>query len=176
MTKALIIVDYENEWIDKSSEYYVGDISKKLTKLNKLIKFCREKNIPIIFTTHIEPDSKTAFAEGTKRVEIIEKLDFQPKKDILIKKNKISPFFKTRLEQILRKLNVEELIITGILTNLCVRSCVSDAYDRGYRITVIKDTCVAFSDEIQKFTFKDLKNTRPEIEFLTVNEFIKKNS
>jgi len=175
MRKALIIVDYENEWINKNSEYYVGDISKKITKLNKLIKFCRKKSIPIIFTTHVEPGSRTAFAEGTERVEIIKELDFQPKKDILIKKNKISPFFKTKLEQILRKLNVKELIITGILTNLCVRSCVSDAYDRDYRIIVIKDTCVAFSDKIQKFTFRDLKDTRPEIEFLTVNEFVKKN-
>jgi nicotinamidase-related amidase len=176
MTKVLIIVDYENEWIDKNSKYYVGDISEKINKLNKLIKFCREKSIPIIFTTHIEPESKTAFAENTERVEIIKDVDFQSGKDILIKKNKISPFFKTELEERLKELNADELIITGILTNLCVRSCISDAYDRDYKITVITDTCVAFSDDVQEFTFKDLKNTRPEIEFVTVGEFIKKNS
>ena len=103
-------------------------------------------------------------------------MTFDQKKDILIKKNKISPFFKTELDEKLKKLNADELIITGILTNLCVRSCISDAYDRDYKITVITDTCVAFSNDIQEFTFEDLKNTRSELNFLTVDEFIKKNS
>jgi len=41
-----------------------------------------------------------------------------------------------------------------------------------FDITVIKDCCVAFDDEIQEFTFRDLKATREEIEFLNLNEFI----
>ena len=40
---------------------------------------------------------------------------------------------------------------------------------------IITDTCVAFSKEIHDFTLKDLKETRPEIKFTTLNEFIKIN-
>jgi len=93
------------------------------------------------------------------------------KKDILIKKNKISPFFKTQLESKLKELKADKLVVTGILTNLCVRSLVSDAYDRDYEIKVITDTCVAFDEETHNFTIKDLKETREEIHFLTSEEF-----
>ena len=176
MKKALIAIDYVNEWTDKNSDYYVGNISDKIEKLNKLIEFCRQREVPIIFTRHIEPESKTAFVKGTDNVKIIKGINYQKDKDTLITKNKISPFYNTELGTKLKELKSNELIITGILTNLCVRSCISDAYDRDYKITVISDTCVAFTKEAHEYTFKDLKDTRPEIEFLTVDEFIKKNS
>jgi len=89
---------------------------------------------------------------------------------VLITKNKISPFYKTNLDKVLRGIN--KIVICGILTNLCVRSLVQDAYDRNFEIKVIKDCCVSFDDETQEFTFKDLKATREEIEFLNLDEFI----
>jgi len=169
--KALIIIDYQNEWIDKESEYYLGDIYKKIQKLNKLMADCRDKNIPIIFITHEDIESEKAFKPDTKNTEIMEEVSYKDGEDIWIKKIKISAFYQTKLEEKLKELNVGELIITGILTNLCVRSCISDAYDRDYKITVIVDTCVATSDEMHEFTINDLKETRPEIEFIEADDF-----
>jgi ureidoacrylate peracid hydrolase len=168
-TKALILVDYENEWTDKNSEYYVGDLSELIIRTNKLIDFCRKKNYKIIFTTHIEKESKEAFAPGSKNVEIIKTLDCK-KSDILIRKNKISPFYKTNLEKELKGIN--EIVIAGILTNLCVRSLAQDAYDRDYKITIIDDCCKAFDNKTHNFTLKDLKFTRPEINILNLVKFI----
>jgi len=150
----------------------VGDISEKIKKLNLLIKHCRTKNIPIIFTTHIETDSEKEFKQGTKNVELIDEINFNKEKDFLIKKNKISPFYNTELEKKLKELGITELVVTGILINLCVRSLVSDAYDMDYEIKIITDTCVAFDEETHNFTIKDLKETREEVKFLTSEEFI----
>ena len=168
-SKALICVDFENEWADKSSDYFVGNVSDLIEKTNKLIDFCRKKGYKIIFTLHVEKDSNSAFAPNTKNVEIIKELHKQ-NSDVLITKNKISPFYKTNLDKVLRGIN--KIVICGILTNLCVRSLVQDAYDRNFEIKVIKDCCVSFDDETQEFTFKDLKATREEIEFLNLDEFI----
>lgn len=172
MGKALLIVDYQNEWIDEESEYYVGDISEQIKAANKLIAFCRENDIPIIFTTHIEPESEKEFKKGTKAVEIIKDIDFDKEKDTIIEKNAISPFYDTELEDKLEELDADELIIAGILTNLCVRSAVSDAYDRGLEIKLISDACAAMSEDVQEFTLMDLEETRPEIEIMTADEFI----
>jgi len=168
-SKALILVDFEKEWTDKSSDYFVGDISDVVEKTNKLINYCRKNDYKIIFTTHIEKDSDEAFAENSENVEIIDEINKQDS-DVLIKKNKISPFFKTDLDKHLE--GIDDIVIAGILTNLCVRSLAQDAYDRDFKITIIKDCCRAFDVETHEFTLKDLKATREEIEFLNLNEFI----
>lgn len=168
--KALILADFEKEWTDKSSDYFVGDVSELIKKTNKLIDYCRQNGYKIIFTTHIEKDSNEAFAENSESVEIIDEIHKEDS-DLLIKKNKISPFFKTNLDKHLQGVN--KIVTCGILTNLCGRSLIQDAYDRDFDITVIKDCCVAFDPETQKFTFKDLKSTREDIKFLNVNEFTK---
>ncbi|MSS74051.1 cysteine hydrolase [Candidatus Pacearchaeota archaeon] len=169
-SKALILVDFENEWTDKSSDYFVGDISDLIKKTNKLLDYCRKNGYKIIFTTHIEKDSNSAFVQDSKNVEIIKELHKQ-NSDVLITKNKISPFYKTNLEKELKEIN--EIVICGILTNLCVRSLAQDAYDRDFKITIIKDCCRAFDEETHEFTLKDLKATREEIEFLNLNKFIR---
>ncbi|OGD67846.1 hypothetical protein A2Z61_01500 [Candidatus Campbellbacteria bacterium RIFCSPLOWO2_02_35_12] len=168
-SKALILVDFEKEWTNKSSDYFVGDISDVVEKTNKLIDYCRKNDYKIIFTTHIEKDSDEAFAENSDNVEIIDEINKQDS-DVLIKKNKISPFFKTDLDKHLE--GIDEIVIAGILTNLCVRSLAQDAYDRDFKIKIIKDCCRAFDKETHEFTIKDLKATREEIEFLNLNEFI----
>ncbi len=169
-SKALILIDFEKEWTDKSSDYFVGDISDLIERTNKLIDFCRKNNYKIIFTTHIEKDSDGIFAENSENVKIIDEINKQDS-DVLIKKNKISPFYQTDLDKHLEK--IDEIVICGILTNLCVRSLAQDAYDRDFKITIIKDCCRAFDKETHEFTIKDLKETREEIEFLNLNEFVK---
>ena len=169
-SKALICVDFENEWTDKSSDYFIGDISDVIKKTNKLIDFCRKNGYKIVFTTHVEKDSDSAFASNSKNVEIIKELHKQDS-DVLITKNKISPFYKTNLDKELK--GIKEIVICGILTNLCVRSLAQDAYDRDFQITIVKDCCRAFDEETHEFTIKDLKATREEIEFLNLNEFTK---
>lgn len=167
--KALILVDFEKEWTDENSEYFIGDISEVIQRANKLIVFCRKNNYKIIFTRHIEKGSKDAFSKNTENVELVNELNKEDS-DLLITKNKINPFFETDLTKELEE--IDHIIVCGILTNLCVRSLIEDAYDRDFDITVIKDCCVAFDEKTQEFTFKDLKTTREEIEFLNLGEFI----
>jgi nicotinamidase-related amidase len=169
MAKALILVDFENEWLDKKSDYFIGDISEVLKRTNQLIDFCRKKGYKIIFTTHIEKDSDSEFRENSKNTEVISVLH-KEKKDVLIKKNKISPFYKTTLEKELK--GTKDIIICGILTNLCVRSLAQDAYDREFNVTIVSDCCTAFDKKTHEFTLADLKKTREEIEIKTLKKFM----
>ncbi|MDZ7611884.1 MAG: isochorismatase family cysteine hydrolase [Candidatus Moranbacteria bacterium] len=167
--KALILVDFEKQWIDEKSDYFVGDVSDLIQRTNKLIDYCRQSGYKIIFTRHVEEDSEEEFAPNSENVEIIDGVNKQ-ESDAIITKNKISPFYKTKLEQELE--GVGEMVICGILTNLCVRSLAQDAYDRDFDITIVKDCCKAFDKETHEFTIKDLKKTREEIRFLNVDEFL----
>ncbi|MFH1787560.1 MAG: isochorismatase family cysteine hydrolase [archaeon] len=130
-SKALILVDFEKEWVDSNSDYFVGDISDVIEKTNNLIDFCRKNNYKIIFIQHIEKDSNEAFVKDSENIELIDNLH-KEHSDVIITKNKISSFFKTNLEKELE--GIQEVIICGILTNLCVRSLIEDSYDRSLRL------------------------------------------
>lgn len=168
-SKALILVDFENEWIDENSDYYIGDVSKLIENTNRLIDFCRRQAYKIIFIAHVEADSDGAFAPGSKNVAIIEGLD-KLEGDVVIEKNKISPFYNTSLEDELA--GIDSIVVAGILTNLCVRSTVQDAYDRDFDITVVTDCCQALDRQIHDFTLRDLKETREEVQLVRVEEFV----
>ena len=171
-TKALILVDFEKEWTDKNSEYFVWDTTQLIKNTNKLIDFCRKNNYKIIFIQHIEENSNKEFVPNSKNIEIIDELD-KENADILITKTRISAFYKTDLEKHLE--GIAKIVIAGILTNLCVRSLAQDAYDRDFEITVVKDCCKSFDEETHNFTIKDLKETREEIKFVDVDEFVKED-
>ncbi len=74
MAKALLLVDFEEEWRNTGSDYYLGKFSDKVKKARQLLSACRQKGVTVIFTRHIEPGSTTAFAEGSKNVEILDEL------------------------------------------------------------------------------------------------------
>jgi nicotinamidase-related amidase len=162
--QALILVDFQNEWTDPNSEYCIGnDLKEFISKTNQLIKYARENSFKIIFVRHEEEGYGKIFTPGSKNVELLPNLDFQPT-DTIIVKNRISAFYKTNLESELQ--GIKEIYISGILTNLCVRSLIHDAYDRDFGITVITDCCTTYDSQTHEFTLKDLQNTRPEIHFI----------
>lgn len=168
-TKSLILIDLENEWQDPESDYYVGDLSDYISRINVLIDRCRDAGYKIFFVRHVEKDGTTAFIEGTKNTQLLEGLH-KDDNDIVITKYAISAFYNTDLEKELE--GTADIVIAGILTNLCVRSAVSDAYDRGFTITIVSDCCTAFDAETHEFTLRDLKSTREEIEITDLDNLV----
>ncbi len=163
---ALVLVDYQTEWRDPESEFYVGDLVEIVAKVNFLIDFCKARNYKIIFTKHVQSDTPDHFGINT---QIIPELKLS-EADVIVVKNKISPFYKTEMDQELEW--IKNVFVCGILSNLCVRSFVEEAYDRDMKITVIKNCCAAHTPEKQEYTFADLKDTREEIEFINFEEFV----
>lgn len=109
------------------------------------------------------------FAPGSKNAELFSGLHKEPN-DAVNEKHRISPFYKTNLESEL--MGIKDIIVRGILTNLCVRSTVQDAYDRDFNIKIISDSCVAMNNEVHEFTLKDLKETRPEIDIVSLQQML----
>ena len=92
---ALVLIDFQQEWTNTQSEYYVGDIQEVIAKVNYLMDHCRARGYKIIFTKHREIDSLESFGPETK---IISSLKIN-NEDTVIIKNKISPFYNTSLEK-----------------------------------------------------------------------------
>lgn len=90
--------------------------------------------------------SKDAVLFGTLGHEFYEGVG--PKNDEpRLSKQRFSPFYRTRLDLILKSRGVEELFICGCATNLAVESAAREAFDRDYKVTVLSDLCIAGDNE-----------------------------
>ena len=87
------------------------------------------------------------FKLGTWGTEIHPDLAPQPG-DFDIVKHRVSPFYGTSLEPILRTHGVTHLVMSGVSTNGVVHSGAREAHDRDYACTVLEDCCAgATTDE-----------------------------
>lgn len=164
---ALVIINMQNARIDKSSEYYLWNLDTMIEKINYLIAYAREMGYKVIFINHHEAEG--AFALDNPLSDFIPELAID-KDDVVINKFKVSSFYNTKLESEL--IGVKNLVVCWALTNLCVRMFVEEAYDREYRIALIDDLTVAYSDDLHDITLQDLSDTRTELNILSLEQFV----
>lgn len=85
--------------------------------------------------------------EGSPESELHSDLAALPNEKVILK-HRYSAFYNTDLETVLRCLKIEDLIITGIMTNLCCESTARDAYYRDYRVFFLADGTGSISEEM----------------------------
>ena len=88
----------------------------------------------------LAPDGRQGrfLIRDTWNTEVIEELRPQAE-DVVLYKHRFSGFYRTDLDEILRKLRISDLIFTGCTTSVCVDSTIRDAMFRDYRCVVLAD-------------------------------------
>jgi nicotinamidase-related amidase len=86
--------------------------------------------------------------EGTKWLELMVEND--PDRDYYIRtKKRLSAFYPTDFEFLLRQLDVKNLVITGTFTDACDLSTAFDAANRDFRVVVPRDIVAGYSEEAE---------------------------
>ena len=67
--------------------------------------------------------------------------------EMVFSKKSASVFSTTEIDDVLRRMGIEHLVVTGIVTDGCVELSSRDAADRGYRVTLVSDACSASTPE-----------------------------
>lgn len=78
------------------------------------------------------------------------------KNDLHVVKRRYSGFFQTDLDLTLRDLQIESLVVMGVVTNICVRSTVHDAFFLGYKVVVPQDCVAATGPREQESSLYDI--------------------
>ena len=163
-TSALLLIDFINEIVDVKGKFagkgYPAFVEKHkiLLNVNTTIGKARKKNIPVIFVrVGFSPDYKEwpessplfgaakqfgALQLGTWATEIHESLN-KLDSDYVVTKYRVSAFYATELEVILRKLKTNTLLIGGVATDIAVESAAREAHDRDYKVIILEDLCGA---------------------------------
>jgi biuret amidohydrolase len=66
-------------------------------------------------------------------------------------------FYQTDLESMLRHCAIENLLVAGVTTEVCVNTTVREANDRGYRCIVLADCCASYFPEFHDMGLKMIK-------------------
>ena len=67
--------------------------------------------------------------------------------EIVIDKPGKGAFYATELSDVLQKYGIENLLVCGVTTEVCVNTTVREANDRGYRCVVVSDGCASYFPE-----------------------------
>jgi nicotinamidase-related amidase len=96
------------------------------------------------------------FKLGTWGTETHPELGQRPE-DFDIVKHRVSPFYATSLEAILRAQGVQRIYCSGISTNAVVQATVREGHDRDFAVTVLEDACCGLSTEEHESALKNLQ-------------------
>src|ERR1700704_6142338 len=77
--------------------------------------------------------------------------------EIVIDKPGKGAFYATELDNVLKKYGIENLIVCGVTTEVCVHTTVREANDRGYRCLVPSDCCASYFPEFHEIGLRMIK-------------------
>ena len=88
--------------------------------------------------------------------EIVPELEPEPE-DVVIDKPGKGSFYATDLNLILQNQDIDNLIVTGVTTEVCVHTTIREANDRGYDCLMLEDCVGSYFEEFQRVGVKMIK-------------------
>ncbi|CAN7330929.1 cysteine hydrolase family protein [Mesorhizobium caraganae] len=168
---ALLVIDLQNEYRPGAAWPVVG-YDAVLANAARLIAAARAAGITVIHAqAWVKPEERAGYARqeeilteefrsavaGSEGADICAEVAALPG-DIVIHKHWPSAFRRTDLSQRLADLKIENLIVTGVLTDSCVTESVFDAVYQGFRVWVVKDACGSMSEAMHRTGMLDMAN------------------
>jgi len=152
-----------NDFVLDGAPLKVPGIEKIIGSIKREIEKAKSEGYPVIYLCDSHDKNDREFKmfpphaiKNTEGSKIIEELKPQGN-DIIIRKSTFSGFFNTDLEEILGKLSVGRLIVTGDVTNICVLYTVADAVMRRYEVDVVKDAVIGLNSRDHKFALEQME-------------------
>jgi nicotinamidase-related amidase len=157
-SRALIVIDIQNDYFSGGA-FPLWRANETLAAIEVAVGRAQRLGIPVILVQHVVPPRPGVapfFTEGTSGVEIHPHLlATAPGAPVVIKAFADS-FYKTTLDETLRGLGAQELLICGMMTQNCVtHTAISKAAER-YKVSVFSDCSTTVDAMIHNFALRAL--------------------
>jgi ureidoacrylate peracid hydrolase len=172
----LLVVDVQNDfladggWFAKHGQELTG-MRAAVEKVDRFIGVARAAGVRPIFIQAIYDEkwlSKPMLErhalvgldsahcqEGTWGAEFYV-VKPEPDDDVIVK-HRYSAFVGTELDPLLRAQGVENLVLVGVTSNVCVESTARDGYMRDYHIVMVEDCTAGYSEELHQATLANIR-------------------
>ncbi len=178
---AILVIDMLNDFANEKGALYCPGAARITKNLQELLKWARDRKaegkddvqIVHIQEAHREDDADFRVrprhaVRGTWGSDFIEEL-YPEKGEYIVPKRRHSGFAYTDLDLYLREENIDTVVVTGVWTNVCVRSTATDALARAYKVITLSDGCDSKTEEMHEYGLKDLSIFS---KVMTIDEYI----
>jgi ureidoacrylate peracid hydrolase len=179
MNRALLVVDMQNGFCHPQGSFArigMGLEGAEAAVRNAAVAVAQARRaaLPVVFTRHLyrpgRPDEGRALKQnspamagidglkaGSWDAEVVDELGWGPG-DLTVDKVRFDAFQWTSLEPLLRGLGVAELVVCGVVTNLCVETTVRSAFMRDFPVTLLADCCAAKTRRLHELSLEVLSS------------------
>lgn len=148
-TTAVLVVDMINEFLEDGGLMVLASGRVLYQPIQQLVDAAHAAGTTVVWLRDqhdnaSDPEFRKRIVhclQGTWGTQVVDALQPGPD-DIILPKHTYSGFFRTPLHDILQQRGITTLIITGVVTNICVRSTTHDAFFLGYDV-LVPEQCVA---------------------------------
>lgn len=138
MKQGLLIIDVQRDYFP-GGKIPLHQPEAALQNINQLETYFLQKNWPIIYIQHVNYRINASFFKPfTQGVKLHPQLQLKTA-SVIVKKLYPNSFHKTQLEGLLKELRVTQLVITGMMTHMCVDSTTRASCELGFQPIVISD-------------------------------------
>jgi nicotinamidase-related amidase len=177
MNRALIVVDMQNGFCHPDGSFARMDMGlegadEAVRNAARAITQARRAGIPVIFTRHVYRPGRAdegralkanspalagldGLAAGSWDAQVLAELGCGPD-DLIVDKVRFDAFQWTSLEPLLRGLGVEEVVVCGVITNICVETTVRSAFMRDFPVILLADCCAAKTRRLHELSLEVL--------------------
>ncbi|MGO3699467.1 MULTISPECIES: cysteine hydrolase family protein [Halomonas] len=149
--RAIIVVDIQNEYFP-GGKLLLNGIEEAATNAANVIEHARSANDLVVYFQHESADPDIPFfTPGTQGVAIHPIVAPLGEETVLVKHFPNS-FRETGLQELLDQQNIEEVVIIGAMSHMCIDTTSRAASDLGYKTTIIHDACATLDLEFDGVT------------------------
>jgi ureidoacrylate peracid hydrolase len=153
----LVAIDLQRDFLHEDGWYArsgvdISHMRRAIEPTLALLEEARRQSVPIVWTRHGYKDGTDGgpfmdlrpflrdggLRQGTWGYELLEDFVVEPD-DWQVHKSRLSAFFNTNLELVLRALDAETVLFAGVLTNQCVAATSKDAMFRDFKPIVVAE-------------------------------------
>jgi nicotinamidase-related amidase len=140
MKTALLLIDIQNDYFPGGKMELEGPV-EAAKNANELLQCFRDHSMPTVHIQHVslKPDA-TFFIPGDRGTDIND-ITTHYEGEPLVQKHYPNSFRETNLLDLLKDWEIERVIITGMMTHMCVDATARAAADFGFKAIVAEDAC-----------------------------------
>lgn len=160
---ALLALDLQAYFLEENNHAYIPSSAAIIPNINLMVRAYARRNLPIFFTRHVNTIQDAGLMAGWWRELIIKEnplCEIDHRIDhscgITIEKTRYDAFYMTSLEENLRKLNISQVVICGVLTHLCCETTARSAFMRGFEVFFTVDGTATYHEAFHRAALLNL--------------------